>query len=157
MISETKIPNTRLQKYDLLPCSNILLMLSRWILSSNLPSINWICYNSVIINWILEFFFLKAASCLFCLFEWAQEVTNIYSGNPQWWVGPWFGIQPLAQEQFYWSSSWPWCCWAMAHIGREMICLTQCNTNPNNTYITGQYGYILGWVYDWGTATILKT
>ena len=70
--------------------------------------------------------------CLFvCLFEWAPEVTNWY-GNPQKWVVPWFGVQPQAQEQFYWSSSPPRCCWEVVWGGKGKTKRQEIDSCPKN-------------------------
>ena len=94
-------------------------------------------------------------SVFVCLFEWAPEITNWYD-NPQKWVVPWFGVRPQAQEQFYWSSSPPRCCWEVVWGGKgktkrqeidscpknpPLKWLVLCSTWPNNTHITGRYGY----------------
>ena len=57
-------------------------------------------------------------------------------------------ILPQAQEQFYWSSSRPWCCGPWYKEGKG--CLIQCSTFPNITCITGQYDYTCPGHIHWG-------
>ena len=87
-----------------------------------------------------------------CLFECAPEVINGYD-ILQKWVVPWFGVQPHAQEHFYWSSSRPRCYWDVVWGGKgktkrqdiiscpknpPLKWLILCSTWLNNTHITGR-------------------
>ena len=61
---------------------------------------------------------------------------------------PYAGILPQAQEQFYWSSSRPWCCGPWYKEGKG--CLIQCSTIPNITCIKGRYDYTCPGHIHWG-------
>ena len=83
-----------------------------------------------------------------CLFVYAGPRSYKYILQPPVMGCPYAGILPQAQEQFYWSSSRPWCCGPWYKEGKG--CLIQCSTIPNITCITGRYDYTCPGHIHWG-------